>query len=159
VARARRYAVEADAEVDRFIDLMLTVGVDFDSRPEMEWAANILEDRGLDDRAKMDLVYTSPRHFKGKISFSYAASDGSSESEIATVQIKFGRHHRSHHKVAKGNELDDFGPRHPVSHMDHFERGHDTHAAIFYDQAPATLGFDETVFNSPLRDESHWLFG
>jgi len=61
VARARRYAVEADAEVDRFIDLMLTVGVDFDSRPEMEWAANILEDRGLDDRAKMDLVYTSPR--------------------------------------------------------------------------------------------------
>jgi len=104
-------------------------------------------------------VYTSPRHFKGKISFSYAASDGSSESEIATVQIKFVRHHRSPHKVAKGNELDDFGPRHPVSHMDHFERGHDTHAAIFYDQAPATLGFDESLFNSPLRDESHWLFG
>jgi serralysin len=104
-------------------------------------------------------VYTSPRHFKGKISFSYAASDGFSESEIATVQIKFGRHHRSPHKVAKGNELDDFGPRHPDSHVDHFERGHDAHAAIFYDQAPATLGFDESVFNSPLRDESHWLFG
>ncbi len=39
-------------------------------------------------------VYTSPRHFKGTVKFSYAASDGASESEIATVHIKFGRNHR-----------------------------------------------------------------
>ena len=105
-------------------------------------------------------VYTAPRHFRGMVKFSYAASDGSSESEIATVQIKFGRHHRSPHKVAKGNELGDFGPRHAASHIDHLERGHhDNHASIFHDQAPATLGFDESVFSSPLRDNSHWLFG
>ena len=104
-------------------------------------------------------VYTSPRHFKGKISFSYAASDGSSESEIATVQIKFGRHHRSPHKVGKGNDFDDTGSRHPASHFDHLERGHhDTHS-IIYDQVPPTLGFEESAFNFALTDESHWLFG
>ncbi len=61
-------------------------------------------------------TYTAPRHFKGTVKFSYAASDGASESEIAMVYIKFGRKHRSPHKVSKGNDLDDLDPRHPASH-------------------------------------------
>jgi hypothetical protein len=61
VARAERYAVADDAEVDRFIDLMLTVALDFDSRSEMAWAAGILASRGLDEHAKMDLIYASPK--------------------------------------------------------------------------------------------------
>jgi hypothetical protein len=61
VARAQRYAVESNAQVDRFVDLMLTVAPDFDARPDMAWAASILGDAGIDERAKMDLIYASPR--------------------------------------------------------------------------------------------------
>jgi serralysin len=101
-------------------------------------------------------IYTAPRHFRGTVKFSYAASDGASESEIAMVYIKFGRKHRAPHKV-KGNDLDDLDPRHPASHA---ERGlHNDHVNIFHDQVPSPLGFDESVFNFALRNDSHWLFG
>jgi hypothetical protein len=104
-------------------------------------------------------VYTAPRHFKGKINFSYAASDGSSESEIAMVQIKIGGRHRAPHKVGKANDSDDFGPRHPVSHLDHLDRGHHDTQSTIYDQAPTTLDFEESAFNFALTGDSHWLFG
>jgi hypothetical protein len=101
-------------------------------------------------------TYTAPRPFESG-QFSYAASDGASGSEIAMVSIKFGRKHRSPHKVGKGNDLDDLDPRHPASHP---ERGfQNDHANIFHDQVPPPLGLDESVFNLALRDDSHWLFG
>ena len=101
-------------------------------------------------------VYKSPRHFKGTVQFSYAASDGSSESDIATVHIKFVRKHHSPHKVAKGNELVNFGPRHFDSHEEH-GRGHE--AALHHDNLPFPVGLDESLFGSPLRNDAHWLFG
>ena len=51
--------------------------------------------------------------------------------------------------------LDDFGPRHPAGHDEH-GRGHE--AAIHHDNVPFPVGFDESLFTSPLRDEAHWLF-
>jgi len=108
-------------------------------------------------------LYVSPRHFKGMIKFSYAASDGSNESEIATVQIKIGRKHGSPHKVSKGGDLDDdIGPRHRVIHEDDDVRGHEGNHGpewLHHDNVPLPLGFDESVFSSPLRDDANWLFG
>jgi hypothetical protein len=98
-------------------------------------------------------LYVSPRHFKGMIKFSYSASDGSHESEIAMVQIKIGRKHGSPHKVSKGSDLDnDIGPRHPSVREDDHGRGDDW---LHHDNLPPSLWYEES--SSPLRDDAHWL--
>ncbi len=61
VARAKAYKIDDDDAVDRFLRLMLTLGSDFDARPETSWTAKILGDHGIDERAKLDLIYASPR--------------------------------------------------------------------------------------------------
>jgi hypothetical protein len=146
--RSRTITVDVLAnDVDPNADTLSTILVSGPARGNLS-----VDDEG-------HFVYTAPRHFKGKVNFSYAASDGSSESGIATVQINIGRHHRAPLKVGKGNDFDDFGPRHPASHLDDLDRGHHNTRSIIHDQAPPTLGFEESALHFALTDQSHWLFG
>jgi hypothetical protein len=57
VARAALYRVESEGAVDRFIDLMVAIAPDFESDPRCAFAKHILDDDGLDDTFKMDLIY------------------------------------------------------------------------------------------------------
>lgn len=61
VTRAKAYKIDDDDAVDRFLHLMLTLGSDFDAGTETSWTAKILGDHGIDERAKLDLIYASPR--------------------------------------------------------------------------------------------------
>jgi hypothetical protein len=57
IEKAGRYGIEGEADVSRYLDLMVKLGVDFESLDAMKWAAAILEDESISGRAKMDLTY------------------------------------------------------------------------------------------------------
>ncbi len=44
IDRAARYGIETERDVCKYIDLMFAFGRDFDTNPELPWAARILND-------------------------------------------------------------------------------------------------------------------
>ncbi len=56
-AKARTHHVIAERDVARFIDLMAELGDDFETRPDLAWAAEILANPDSSGTAKMDAIY------------------------------------------------------------------------------------------------------
>ncbi len=50
IERAGSYGIEAEADVARYIDLMMEFGQDFDS--DLTWAAEILNDESIEEPAE-----------------------------------------------------------------------------------------------------------
>lgn len=53
---AARYGIRTEWDVMRYVQWVLLLGRDFDARPEMRWAADILGDAQLDGAEKMDAI-------------------------------------------------------------------------------------------------------
>jgi hypothetical protein len=106
-----------------------------------------------------DFVYTPPKHFTGTVKFSYMASDGLVESDIATVRIKVGHKASASHKFGSGAGVDDFDFRRSTLHHEH-EHGRSANFDITHDQAPPLLGYDESHYDSGFHlDHANLLFG
>ncbi len=56
-AKARTHQVIAERDVARFVDLMAELGDDFETRPDMAWAAEILASPDRGGTEKMDAIY------------------------------------------------------------------------------------------------------
>ncbi len=52
--KAGNYGITDEADVQRFLEFAFQNGLDFDSRPDMQWARPILEQKGLSGTAKMN---------------------------------------------------------------------------------------------------------
>ncbi len=62
IERARRYDIEIEADVSRYIDLMFRFGWDFDTDRNLPWAASILQDESLEAGfVKLDLLDAEAR--------------------------------------------------------------------------------------------------
>jgi len=57
VARAAEYGIDIEYDVARFVDLKYILAEDFDSNPEIPWAAAILKAPGLDATTRMNRLY------------------------------------------------------------------------------------------------------
>jgi hypothetical protein len=58
MVRAEGYGLGRDREVGLFLVLVHDLGLGFEERPNRRWIGEILRDAGLDEQAKMDLVFT-----------------------------------------------------------------------------------------------------
>lgn len=56
-AKAGVHQVKAERDVARFVDLMLELGNDFESRPDMAWVKPLLADREMGGTGKMNAIY------------------------------------------------------------------------------------------------------
>lgn len=90
-----------------------------------------------------EFIYTAPKHFKGTVKFTYIATDGSSDSEVATVRIKVGapaaKSNAAHEKVATSFEtvkVHDAGNTHSVTLEDH-DKGNMLDIGQLYEQSYA----------------------
>jgi hypothetical protein len=57
IERAARYGIEIEYDVARFVDLQYILAPDFDTNPEIPWAAAILKAPGLDATTRMNRLY------------------------------------------------------------------------------------------------------
>lgn len=65
VKRAASYYITAKKDVSRYIDLMASLGADFDKNPDLPWAAEILRTRNPADTRIKILIETAAKHLKG----------------------------------------------------------------------------------------------
>ena len=56
IQRARRYGLESEYDLLRFLNLIFGFGSDFDSRPEHTWMVDFLKDQDLWPTTRMDAV-------------------------------------------------------------------------------------------------------
>ena len=56
IQKAARYGIESEADVMRFIELMVRILPEFDEQKELGWARAILDDRSLPGAAKIGLI-------------------------------------------------------------------------------------------------------
>lgn len=54
IEKARKYGITQDRDLGRYVNLMLFLGEEFDSDPELPWAAETLCDPGLQPQSKLD---------------------------------------------------------------------------------------------------------
>ena len=64
IARARVYRVTARREVCRYIDLMAVFGRDFDTDPQLPWAAEILQHPGFGATRIPRLMDSAQKHLR-----------------------------------------------------------------------------------------------
>jgi hypothetical protein len=57
IERAARYGIEIEYDVARFVDLQYILAPDFDTNPEIPWAAAILKAPGLDATTRVDRLF------------------------------------------------------------------------------------------------------
>ena len=57
IGRAQRHYVTRENDVARYVDLQFLVGEDFEQRPQMAWANDILTNHKLAGDAKMRQIY------------------------------------------------------------------------------------------------------
>jgi hypothetical protein len=57
IARARKYDLEAEKEVARFIEFMVCMAPRFDEMPEFRWARVILDDRKISSGGRVELIH------------------------------------------------------------------------------------------------------
>ena len=57
VDRAAGYQITSERDVGRFIEVMVAVHPQFETMQEMNWARQILGEKVLTSRARMDLIY------------------------------------------------------------------------------------------------------
>ena len=57
IENAKKYGIETEYDVARYIDLMYTLSSDFDSNTEISWPSEILNDTDMNARKKMDTLY------------------------------------------------------------------------------------------------------
>lgn len=57
IERAARYGIEIEYDVARFVDLQYILAPDFDTNPEIPWAAAILKAPDLDATKRLDRLY------------------------------------------------------------------------------------------------------
>ena len=65
VKRAGSYYITAKKDVSRYIDLMASLGADFDKNPDLPWAGEILRTRNSADTRINILLKTAAKHLKG----------------------------------------------------------------------------------------------
>ena len=56
IFHARRYKVTLEPDVCRYLECMVLHGVDFDTNPKTSWAGDILRDKGMSGREKMNRI-------------------------------------------------------------------------------------------------------
>ena len=54
--RARKYKVTLEPDVCRYLECMVLHGVDFDTNPKTSWAGNILRNKSMSGRDKMNRI-------------------------------------------------------------------------------------------------------
>jgi hypothetical protein len=58
VERAKTYSIASERDVCKYIDLMVSFGVEFDTDPKLPWASQILNDPSLKNpRLKTDTLF------------------------------------------------------------------------------------------------------
>jgi hypothetical protein len=65
VERAGSYQITAKRDVSRYIDLMASLGADFDKDQDLPWAGEILRTRNSADTRISILLKTAEKHLKG----------------------------------------------------------------------------------------------
>jgi len=65
VKRAASYQITAKRDVSRYIDLMASLGPDFDKDEQLPWAGEILQTRNSAETRIKILVRTAAKHLKG----------------------------------------------------------------------------------------------
>ena len=65
VKRAGSYQITAKRDVSRYIDLMVSLGADFDREPRLPWAGEILRTRNSPEARISTLLKTAEKHLKG----------------------------------------------------------------------------------------------
>jgi hypothetical protein len=68
VKRAASYQINAKCDVSRYIDLMVSLGADFDKDKNLPWAGEILKTRNSADARISVLLKTAAKHLKGALS-------------------------------------------------------------------------------------------
>lgn len=56
IFHARRYKVTLEPDVCRYLECMVLHGVDFDTNPQTSWAGDILRDKRMSGREKMNRI-------------------------------------------------------------------------------------------------------
>lgn len=57
IHRAGQYGIDVESDVARFINLLYTVGEDFETRPEYAWIVTMLIDEESTPAQRMDSIY------------------------------------------------------------------------------------------------------
>jgi hypothetical protein len=57
IRRAAGYQITSERDVKRFIELLIGLGSDFDTRADAGWAQSILRDKTLSGHARMELIH------------------------------------------------------------------------------------------------------
>jgi hypothetical protein len=57
IERAGDHGITSERDVRRFIDLMVTLGPDFETKADTAWAQSILRDKTLPARVRMELIH------------------------------------------------------------------------------------------------------
>jgi hypothetical protein len=56
IFRAQKYGVTLEPDICRYLECMVLHGVDFDTNPKTSWAGDILRDKGMSGREKMNRI-------------------------------------------------------------------------------------------------------
>ena len=64
VKRAASYQITAKRDVSRYIDLMVSLGADFDKDKQLPWAGEILRTRNSPDARISVLLKTAEKHLR-----------------------------------------------------------------------------------------------
>jgi len=65
VQRAASYNIKAKRHVSRYIDLMVSLGADFDKDKQVPWAGQILKTRNSPEARISVLLKTAQKHLRG----------------------------------------------------------------------------------------------
>ena len=65
VKRAAAYNIKAKRDVSRYIDLMITLGADFDTNEQLPWAGEILRTRNSPEARISVLLKIAQKHLRG----------------------------------------------------------------------------------------------
>lgn len=57
VKRAEGYGITSESNVELFLDLLLDLGTDFDTRADTDWTREVLDAPDLPEDEKMDTIY------------------------------------------------------------------------------------------------------
>ena len=68
IERAKTYGMTTRGPVRLYIDLMLTLGADFDSDPQLPWATGVLNDPSLDDQfSRAKSLYEAYQQYRSTV--------------------------------------------------------------------------------------------
>lgn len=56
IEKAAGYQIRSERDVERFIDLLVVLGRDFETRADAAWAKDILRDQNLSGCARLELI-------------------------------------------------------------------------------------------------------